>query len=212
MLKITPYLGIFIPIVSIGGLWYPKLGYFMLFVMIIILITSPFLGRWFCGNLCPRGSYNDFWLSKISKKIPLPKFLKSLWIRIPIFILLMGGMVFRLSKTQGLVDKIGMVFVVMCLVTSLIATILGTLISPRAWCSFCPMGTMQKTMSHINKKIPKLSLDSNNCISCGKCVKTCPMHLPIIKELKNNTHKELHDCIKCGKCVKICPKYCLSLK
>jgi len=29
MLKITPYLGIMVLIVSIGGIFYPKLGYFL---------------------------------------------------------------------------------------------------------------------------------------------------------------------------------------
>jgi len=68
MLKITPYLGILVLIVSIGGLWYPALGYFMLLVFAAIFLSSPFRGRWFCGNLCPRGSLVDFWVSKISKK------------------------------------------------------------------------------------------------------------------------------------------------
>lgn len=211
MLKITPYLGFLIPLISIGGLWYPKLGYFMLVVMLIILITSPFMGRWFCGNLCPRGSYNDFWVSKISRKVKLPKWIKSLWIRIPVFIGLMGGMVYRLLQTQGIIDKIGMVFVMICLTTSLIATILGTLVSPRAWCSFCPMGTMQKAMSHMNKKAPKLRMEIDKCVSCKLCEKACPMHLPIVKELHDKKHNELHDCIKCGRCINVCPKKCLSI-
>jgi hypothetical protein len=38
-----------------------------------------------------------------------------MWIRAPIFIILMGFMVFRIVQTQGVVDKVGMVFVTIVL-------------------------------------------------------------------------------------------------
>jgi len=96
MLKITPYIGIMVLIVSIGGIFYPKLGYFLLLVFATLMIIAPFRGRWFCGNLCPRGSFVDFWLAPISRKVEIPSILKSMKIRIPIFILLMGFMIFRI--------------------------------------------------------------------------------------------------------------------
>ena len=118
MLKITPYLGVLVLIVSIGGLWYPALGYFMLLIFAAIFLISPFRGRWFCGNLCPRGSLVDFWISKISKKKKIPATLRSLWVRLPIFFLLMGFMGYRIAGIIGSLntfEKIGMVFVTMCL-------------------------------------------------------------------------------------------------
>ena len=69
MLKITPYLGIIVMIVSFGGIFYPKLGYFLLLVFASLMVIAPFRGRWFCGNLCPRGSFVDFWLGPISRKV-----------------------------------------------------------------------------------------------------------------------------------------------
>lgn len=200
MLKITPYLGILILIVSIGGLWYPKLGYFLLIVFATLMLISPFKGRWFCGNLCPRGSFNDFWLGKITLKKKIPKWVSSLWLRVPVFVLMMGFMVYRLTTTQGLVDKIGMVFVIVCIITTLIAILLGVLISPRAWCSFCPMGTVQHWFG--GKKY-QLKVDMKKCIDCGICHKVCPMHLKVNEIL----HKP--DCIKCGRCVEACPKKAL---
>jgi polyferredoxin len=73
MLKITPYLGIMVLIVSIGGIFYPKLGYFLMLVFASLLIIAPFRGRWFCGNLCPRGSFVDFWLAPLSRKLRIPR-------------------------------------------------------------------------------------------------------------------------------------------
>jgi polyferredoxin len=102
------------------------------------------------GNLCPRGSFVDFWLGPISRKVKIPPIFRSMWLRVPIFIILMGFMIFRIIQTQGIVDKVGMVFVTLCILTTSIAILFGVAIAPRAWCSFCPMGTMQRSWEAAN--------------------------------------------------------------
>ena len=201
MLKITPYLGIIVIIISLGGIFYPKLGYFLLLVFASLMIIPPFRGRWFCGNLCPRGSFVDFWLGPISRKVRIPSILRSMWIRVPIFIGLMGFMLFRIIGTNGIVDRVGMVFVTICILTTSVAIIFGVAIAPRAWCSFCPMGTLQRTLG--GKKF-QLKVDREKCIDCGICQKVCPMQLPV------NEILEKPDCIKCARCVEACPKEALS--
>lgn len=201
MLKITPYLGIIVLIVSIGGIFYPKLGYFLLLVFASLMIIAPFRGRWFCGNLCPRGSFADFWIAPISRKAKIPPAFRSMCIRAPIFVALMGFMVFRIIQTQGVVDKVGMVFVTMCILTTSVSILFGVAFAPRAWCSFCPMGTLQRA---IGGSKHQLVVDREKCIECGKCQKVCPMQLPV-KEIL-----EMPDCIKCGRCVEACPKNALS--
>ncbi|MDD1731511.1 MAG: 4Fe-4S ferredoxin iron-sulfur binding domain protein [Methanosaeta sp. NSM2] len=166
MLKITPYFGIIVLIVSLGGIFYPKLGYFLLLVFASLMIVAPFRGRWFCGNLCPRGSFVDFWLAPLSRK-----------------------------------DRIGMVFVTLCILTTSVAILFGVIIAPRAWCSFCPMGTLQRAMGG---KRYQLKMDADRCIDCGRCQKVCPMQLPV------NEIMEKPDCIKCGRCIEACPKQALS--
>lgn len=201
MLKITPYLGIIVLIVSIGGIFYPKLGYFLLLVFASLMIIAPFRGRWFCGNLCPRGSFADFWLSPISRKVKIPTAFRSMWLRAPIFVALMGFMVFRILQTQGIVDKVGMVFVTMCILTTSVSILFGVAIAPRAWCSFCPMGTLQRAVGGSKYQ---LKVNRELCIDCGKCQKVCPMQLPV------NEILEKPDCIKCARCVEACPKKALS--
>ena len=110
-------------------------------------------------------------------------------------------MFLRLVNTQGVIDKIGMVFVIICLTTTLIAVFFGILISPRAWCSFCPMGTLQRW---LGSKKYLLKVDKNKCIDCGICSKICPM------QLKVNEILEKPDCIKCDRCVEVCPKKALK--
>ncbi|MFZ3147569.1 MAG: 4Fe-4S binding protein [Methanothrix sp.] len=201
MLKITPYLGIIVLIVSIGGIFYPKLGYFLLLVFASLMIIAPFRGRWFCGNLCPRGSFVDFWLAPLSRGLKIPPRFRSMWLRVPIFVALMGFMIFRIIQTQGMVDKIGMVFVTLCILTTSIAILFGVIIAPRTWCSFCPMGTLQRAMG--GRKY-RLKVDADKCIDCGKCQKVCPMQLPV------NEILDKPDCIKCARCVEACPKHALS--
>jgi ferredoxin-type protein NapH len=188
----------------IRGTLVSVLGYFMLFVFAAIFLSSPFRGRWFCGNLFPRGSLIDFWVSKISKKKRIPGILRSMWIRLPIFFLLMGFMAYRIMNVigaQNIFEKIGMVFVTMCLVTTAIAVLLGSYLSPRAWCSFCPMGTAQRL---FGGKRYQLRFTEEKCIRCNKCEKVCPMQ----HKTRDNDIKP--DCIKCGRCVTACPKGALK--
>lgn len=201
MLKITPYLGIIVLIISIAGIFYPKLGYFLLLVFATLIIIAPFRGRWFCGNLCPRGSFVDFWLAPISRKVKIPSFLRSMWFRVPVFVALIGFMVFRIIQTQGIVDKVGMVFVTLCILTTSASIIFGVLFAPRAWCSFCPMGTMQRALGGGKYQ---LKVDKELCVECGKCQKVCPMQLPV------NEILDKPDCIKCARCIEACPKDALS--
>jgi ferredoxin-type protein NapH len=202
MLKITPYLGVLVLIVSIGGIFYPKLGYFILLVFACLMIIAPFRGRWFCGNICPHGSFVDFWLGPIShRRIKIPTILWSMWIRIPVLIALMGFMVYRIIGAQGVVDKIGMVFVANYIMITSIAILFGVSFVPRAWCSFCPMGTLQRGMG--GKKY-QIKADAEKCIDCGKCQKVCPMQLPV------NEIRDKPDCIKCARCVEACPEHALS--
>ncbi|WP_440953652.1 4Fe-4S binding protein [Methanococcoides sp. FTZ1] len=202
--KIRPYLGSLVIIVSLGGLWYPVLGYFMVVVMGTLFITSIFRGRWFCGNLCPRGSYFDYGIIKISKKRKIPKILSSMWLRIPVFTAMITFMMYRISVTfaaQNTFELIGTIFVSVCLMTTIIGTILGARFNTRSWCNFCPMGTMQRIIGG-NKY--QLQMNHDTCVDCKLCEKACPMQLKV-RDIGNNP-----DCIKCGRCVDKCPKDSLS--
>ncbi|MBU2063408.1 MAG: 4Fe-4S binding protein [Candidatus Omnitrophica bacterium] len=141
----------FLPVIVIGGLFYPILGYLVLAMMIVLLSLSFFKGRYWCWNLCPRGAFLDIILSKVSAKKPLPKIFSKIWFRWLIFVLFISFLIIRIIRTGGNLLAIGSVFVIMCLITTIISIILGTIKKHRAWCMICPMGLLQET---IGKKSP----------------------------------------------------------
>jgi len=139
----------FLPLVVIGGFFYPMLGYFVLAAILFMLVLSIFKARFWCWNFCPRGSYLDLGLSKISRNKALPKIFTRQWFRWTLFVLIMGLFTFQLIGARGSIRVIGLVFVIMCAVSTVIATILGILTKHRAWCMICPMGLLQEKISKI---------------------------------------------------------------
>jgi ferredoxin-type protein NapH len=133
----------FLPLIVIGGLFYPLLGYVAVAMMAALLTLSIFRGRYWCWNLCPRGAFLDGVLSKVSRQKPLPRVFAKSWFRWLVFSLLMVFLIFRIIRTGGNLIAIGSVFVGMCVLTTTIAIILGVLTKPRGWCAICPMGTLQ---------------------------------------------------------------------
>ncbi len=196
-----------LPFICIAGIYYHYLGYIVLSMMITFFILSAFKGRYWCGWLCPRGSFLERIVSKISMKNNIPEIFKNLTFRWIVFGCLMGFMIFRLIKTNGSLDKIGFVFVTMCILTSLIAIPIGIIFKPRTWCVFCPMGLLQGLIGK-NKYLIKIS---NECKECGICKRACPV------ETSASTFKEIGkvrsiDCIKCLNCTMNCPKNAVCIE
>ena len=141
----------FLPLVVIGGFFYPILGYLVLLAILFMLILSIFKPRFWCWNFCPRGSFLDLGLSKISRNKSIPKIFTREWFRWMVFVLIMGTFILRISQTGGSIRLIGLVFVIMCLISTIIATILGIATKHRAWCVICPMGLLQEKIGKIKK-------------------------------------------------------------
>ena len=141
----------FLPLIVIGGLFEPLLGYLVVGMMGFLLVLSFFKGRYWCWNLCPRGAFLDGVLSKASPKRPLPRLFTKQWFRWLVLGLLMTFLILRIIASGGNYLAIGMVFVSMCLITTIISIIIGVNTNQRGWCKICPMGTLQETIHKIKK-------------------------------------------------------------
>ena len=144
-----------LPVVLFGGLFYPLLGYLVLAMMAVFLTLSVFRSRYWCWNLCPRGAFLDIVMSKASRNRPVPKIFGTQRFRWLVFFIFMSFLIFRLMRSRGDLIAIGAVFVIMCIVTTLIAIVLGIITKHRGWCVICPMGTLQEKIGKISAKKQK---------------------------------------------------------
>lgn len=141
----------FLPLIVIGGLSNPLLGYLVVAMMAFFLVLSFFKGRYWCWNLCPRGAFLDIVLSKFSLNRFIPQIFLKQWFRWLIFTMFLVFLVLRLVNTGGKWLVIGSVFVGMCILTTIISIILGIFTRHRGWCAICPMGTLQEKIYKIRK-------------------------------------------------------------
>ena len=72
----------------------------------------------------------------------------------------------------------------------------------------CPLHCIWCHNPESQAKRPELSLDMNNCITCGRCSSVCPKGCHVFDE-KHTFKADI--CNSCGECVKVCPKQCLEL-
>ena len=78
----------------------------------------------------------------------------------------------------------------------------------RAFCKYiCPITVFLKPMSYYS--LIRIKCDEDKCISCGKCLKVCPMDVEMNKNARNR--KNATECILCQKCTKACPTKALSV-
>lgn len=223
---IRKYAWIFTVFVAIGGLWEPKLGLLVIFIMAGLIGTAFFSGRYWCGNFCPHGSLFDTIIMPLSQNRRIPEFLKSRFMILGFFAFFMFNFSRKILKVTELwgafnfLDRLGFVFVTTYLMVLIVGGAFAIFINPRTWCQFCPMGTMQKVSYKlgkamgVNKKTDKkITISSREkCHACGKCSRVCPFQLTPYLEFSEDNQLENIDCIKCSTCVKNCPAKILSLK
>jgi len=141
-----------LPLIVIGGLFNPLLGYLVVAMMAFFLTLSFFKGRYWCWNLCPRGAFLDILISKISSNKPFPAKLSKERFRWLVLFLFMVFLIFRLMITRGSLFTIGGLFVMMCTITTVISIVIGIVSKHRGWCIICPMGTLQDKINKLRKK------------------------------------------------------------
>jgi ferredoxin-type protein NapH len=184
----NPYIGLFAPVVMATG-----------------VIGGIFRGRYVCGNLCPRGSFLDTWMSKVAGRREVPAWMRGQWFRGAVMAGLMGFLGWRIAGNAGSMSHWGHVFWQMCLLTTLAAVGLGLTFRARAWCAVCPMGSLQAVLG--GGKYPLQIAD--NCRDCRVCEQVCPMALPITA-YRMGAEVKHPDCIKCSRCESICSAAALS--
>jgi ferredoxin-type protein NapH len=191
---------------TIIGLFDLRVGLIAVICMAGPILISLFKGRFWCGNICPRGNFYDNIVSKFSKKRKTPKLFKTVYFRIAITIFMLSMFTINISKNWGNLYAMGLVIYRLIIVTTLIGIGLALFSNHRTWCNFCPMGSIAGLISYFRNKMNKNTLlqVGNSCVSCKICEKNCPMAISP-HNFKGGALSH-QDCIQCGECVSICPK------
>jgi ferredoxin-type protein NapH len=189
---------------GIGFFLFPGLGSIALVCMLAPVIMAFYRGREWCGLYCPRGSLWDQVLAKVVSGRTIPGWAKAKETRV-----LMLAVIFSVFGWQTVhawpdPSAIGLVFLRIIFITTVVGVLLAFVYSPRTWCNFCPMGTLAAWASSGRKPIAV----SDSCVQCGLCSRACPMQLSPQRGGPLFAHP---DCLKCGVCVDTCPQKALQL-
>ena len=196
---------VFLPMVIVGGYFYPYLGFTVVALICFFLILAPFRGRFYCGWFCPMGSFYERFLSLFSLKKEIPQLLRKSWFRWLVFIVMMSLLTSRFVMAGSNPEKIADAFRFMWIVSISIAILIGVIFKPRVWCRICPMASMQGVMSkntyllHIN----------DDCTECKICQKICPISSAPFAS-KDKGYLNSVECVRCFNCIENCPKEALK--
>jgi polyferredoxin len=191
----------------------------------LMFISSLFLGRAWCGWVCPGGGMQEIVESVNNrpvngKKIDWIKWLVWIpWISLIIFLAIQAGgyrSVNLLYHTQGGISVAGspdrpilFAYIVYYVVIGLFVG-LAVFAGRRAGChTICWMAPFMIIGRWIRNRFgwPSLRLkaDTTTCADCKKCTSNCPMSLDV-NAMVQIGHMENRECILCGTCVDNCSK------
>lgn len=201
-------------------------GSFLVFMAMFVL-SIPF-GRLFCAYLCPAGGLQEC-VFIVNDKLPkqgwrnkIKYVIWSVWILAVVICYISNKKELKIDfwfETEHGISVSGIqsyviYYGILCLI--LIPALLS---GKRAFCHyFCWMapfmvlGTKLRRLLHLPGLHVKVKA-KQNCISCGKCSRSCPMGIDIVREMEKGQVKSrnyipgyLSECIQCGACIDQCPR------
>lgn len=190
-----------------------------LIIFSIMFITSIFLGRVFCGWICPAGGEQELCTLIRDKRF---KGGKRDWIKYFIWVpwLSIIGVMFYQAGGIQTVDFFYQTYygisinsiesLILFIIIAGIIAVLAFLTGRRGFCHIlCWMAPFMITGNKIGcfLKLPalRLSIDQEKCIHCEACSKHCPMSLDVYQMVQKGIIENI-ECILCGTCIDICPE------
>jgi ferredoxin-type protein NapH len=202
-------MGIGFMLLLAAGWIYPLLGYFIPVCMLLGIGLAIFKGRSWCDWYCPRGSFEDSMLAKISRGVRIPAVFRGTPLRVGIMTFLMGMLTWQIIRLWPDPRAIGAFFVLLLSITTTAGVVLGMVYQQRLWCYLCPIGTMS---NWVGKNRQPLVMKAESCKECNVCARQCPMQLSPMELKQQDAMSHRGDCLKCSLCVASCPTAALSFQ
>jgi polyferredoxin len=191
-----------------------------LIVFILLFLSSLFLGRIWCGWLCPGGGLQEIYFDINNKPV---KVSRLDWLKYIIFLAIIFIPLISAIRSAGGLTTIDFFYYtdhgisiarqgayIIFFVQIAFFTVFAILGGKRGFCHyFCPIAVIMITGRKIRNLIrwPALHLSTieSRCTDCNRCSKNCPMGLDVNIMVRQG-RMENTECILCGICVDVCPK------
>lgn len=183
------------------------------FMFLTIFLSSLFLGRAFCGWVCPATGLQEIIAQFIRKKtqrnwmIYLKFGISGVWLLAIVVLYLCHG-VQRVDLTYGFSDIGLRQKIWMTLGATLILLPFGLLWGRWASCRYlCWIAPLMILGRIIQRKVrtPALQVvfSQDKCTDCKLCERHCPMNLELDAASRQGSVGDM-DCILCGNCIDAC--------
>ncbi len=203
--------------------WFPKVA-----VGLAILVLTAVFGRWYCSLLCPAGLVQDVF-SRLGKRLGLSRLRyrpgTPAGTAGPVLMLLFVigfacigniapldnmdpiGLFGRLAVASGDVAASAhsgrwgydAVYILVFLIAFAVLVVAPLFLGRWFCATLCPVSGL----FHLFGKLPgkRIGIDTNKCVSCGKCAKVCPVGCadPVGKTVDSQR------CVLCLECASACP-------
>jgi ferredoxin-type protein NapH len=202
-------------------------------MLIVILLVSFFVGRYWCSHVCPIGGITELGNKIIPNKIRI----NYKWISAPVvrytyfaaFLILpiigVGSLCCNycnfsiISTLFGSISNSGYrIFLTTFggIINIVMVVLLGFLaVGGRAYCNFlCPIGAIDSIFNWLGSKIrffKRLRINEDKCTKCNKCIDDCPVWAI---EKKDNGSVKINQisCIPCKICIEKCSEDAISFQ
>lgn len=192
-------------------------GSMILFILLFLL--SLFVGRLWCGWLCPMGAWQELCSPVMKRTVKegrlnyIKYIITVIWLAVIANAFFSAGGIRGIDPFYGTVNGISISSVDVLMVVGMIFFIIfvvAFITGKRGTCHVvCPIAGIMVAGRTIRNRIgwPALQLnaDTGLCIDCNKCQKECPMGLDVHGMVRQKK-MENPDCILCAHCSDICPK------
>ena len=189
-------------------------GSFIMFLL--MLMSALFLGRAYCGWVCPAGGCQEAIFLARDKRVTKGNFIKWIiwvpWIAAIVILAVRHGgyktIDFFYQTKYGLsIDDVSAFIAYLCVLFFLIvipAFIFGRRSFCHHLCWMAPFMIFGRKISNSAKWASlRLKADAEICTHCHTCTKNCPMSLPVEMMVKADTMENI-ECILCGTCIDGC--------
>ena len=213
----------FSPMLILQGSWEGVVNGSMI-VFAALFCSSLFLGRLWCGWLCPTGGLQETCLplnnKPTSRRINWIKWAIWIpWIGLIAFLAIRAGGYHRIDPFYQIETGVTMAlpidgdgppwFTIYYVIVTLffgLALLVGRLAACHTICWMAPFMIVGRWIrNRLRWPSLRLCADQSKCIDCHACTRACPMSLDVNALVRSGV-MEHSECALCGECVDTCPK------